>query len=141
MISDLSDPRRTAQSEAERILSDREWALTGGLERVLDDSPLADRSALLKGLTDFHQERMSRIPDSDRFPQSGPWVEFILAVDQELQALADLSDEACALGYRAFSPRMELRKHNCLNSYHYSKKSHPYAHTDHTPSNYHNSHR
>lgn len=104
----LPDPRATARKEAERILNARDEFLTGPLERILKDSPFADRDALLHGLTDFHQERMSRIPDSTQYPQSGPWIEYVLEVDKELQDLGKLSGQEMAL-YRSLGAYVTFR--------------------------------
>lgn len=96
MSQQTPDPIETAQQEAERINADREAALVAPLERVLADAPFLDRGTLLSGLDAFHQERMERIPSPAKYPESPPWVEFVLAVDREVQALAGLSDAQMA---------------------------------------------
>jgi hypothetical protein len=108
MIPSLPDPRAKAREEAERILNNREEFLTGPVERTLKDSPFAKREDLLSGLTDFHQERMSRIPDSNQYPQAGPWIDRVLEVDRELQRLAKLSDREIAL-FRSLGAYLTFR--------------------------------
>jgi hypothetical protein len=104
----LPDPRAKAKEEAERILNARDEFLTGSLERTLKDSPFAKRDDLLSGLTDFHQERMSRIPDSNQYPHSKAWTDYVLEVDSELQDLAKLSDQEMAL-YRSLGAYLTFR--------------------------------
>ena len=96
MGPNIPDPIETARKEASRINADREAALVAPVERVLADAPFLDRGALLSGLDAFHQERMRRVPSAAKYPESAPWVEFVLAVDREVQALAGLSDAQMA---------------------------------------------
>ena len=96
MSQQIPDPIETAQQEAERINADREAALVAPLERVLADAPFLEREALLSGLEAFHRERMESAPSPAKYPESPPWVEFVLAVDREVQALAGLSDAQMA---------------------------------------------
>jgi hypothetical protein len=91
MIVQLPDPASVAQGIVERARNGRTQFIDGPVERVMADSPWADRDVLFGGLVDFHHERLSHIPSPERFPEAQTWVEQRLAVEQELTA-AGLSD-------------------------------------------------
>lgn len=87
----LPDPASVAQVLIERAREGCHQYIDGPVERIMDDTPWADRDLLFSGLVDFHHERLSRIPSAEKFPEAKPWVEQRLAVEQELVA-AGLSD-------------------------------------------------
>ncbi len=86
------DPLADAAREAHAIRQNRDAFLEAPVFRVLADAPWLERRALLEGLVAFHRERMARIPSPTRYPESSPWVDYVLRCDQELQRLAGLSD-------------------------------------------------
>jgi hypothetical protein len=104
----LPNPYDVARAEAAKIAANPKQYLDGPYERVQLDSPFVDWPAVMTGLTAFHQERMAKIPSSATYPEAQPWVEHILAVDRELQALAGLSDEQLAL-YRSLRAYIQFR--------------------------------
>jgi hypothetical protein len=104
----LPDPLDAARQEVERLNSNRDQYLYWTLERILADSPFIERGRLVEGLTAFHRERMQKIPSPVQYPESPPWVDYILAVDREVQRLANLTDEEMAL-YRSLHPYVMFR--------------------------------
>jgi len=88
----MPDPIADAAREAQTILQNREACLEAPILRVLADALWLERGALLEGLVAFHRERMNRIPSPTRYPESPPWVEYVLARDRELRQRAGLSD-------------------------------------------------
>lgn len=83
----LPDPKEVAAKEAAQINANREAWLDYPLQRVLIDAPYVQREKLLEGIEPFHRERMQRLPPAAKYPEAGPWVEHILAIDRELQRL------------------------------------------------------
>jgi len=97
MAVKLPDPKAVASQEAERIKAAPDQFVRGPLERVKKDSPFVDWDGALDGVERFHTERMAKAPPRDRFPESPPWVAYVLAVDRELQALTGMSDREMAI--------------------------------------------
>jgi hypothetical protein len=93
----LPDPKALAREEAARIRKSRDEHLKWPLDRILADSPFADREQLLSGLEAFHRERMEKVPPARKYPESKVWVDHILTVDREVKQLAGLSDRDMAL--------------------------------------------
>lgn len=108
MSFNLPDPAIVARHEAEHINSDRHQFLTGGIERAFADSPFVAPDELLAGLEKFHRDRLERIPSPTRYPEAKPWIEHVLAVDKELQAVAPLSDTELA-AYRSLAHYLMFR--------------------------------
>lgn len=88
----LPDPKEVAAKEAAQINANREAWLDYPLQRVLIDAPYVQREKLLEGIEPFHRERMQRLPPAAKYPEAGPWVEHILAIDRELQRLTAMTD-------------------------------------------------
>ena len=97
MAVQIPDPIETARQEAVQIDAHREALLKYPVERVLIDAPYLDRERLLQGLEPFHRQRMERIPAAAQYPEAAPWVQYVLAVDCELQRLAHLTDFELAI--------------------------------------------
>ena len=91
------DAHAEAHKEAAYLNANREAILVTGVDRVLQDSPWVQRTPLLAGLVEFHAERMRRVPSVAKFPESPQWVEHTMAVDREVQQLANLTDEELAI--------------------------------------------
>lgn len=104
----LPDPITTARAEAVRITADPGQFIDGPYQRFQLDAPFLDWPALIEGLADFHRERMAKAPSFTRYPEARPWVDYILAVDRELQALTGLSDAQMAM-YRSFHAYLTFR--------------------------------
>lgn len=98
--SSTPDPSAVAKAEAQAIARDRAFALERPLERIILDSPFLDAATVRRETLRFHRERMAKIPSAAKYPEAGPWVAYRLALDRELQQLANLSDEELAL-YRS----------------------------------------
>lgn len=96
----LPDPLEVARNEADTLQNNRQNILYSWLERALRDAPHIQRASLLKGLTEFHRKRMSKIPSATTYPEAAPWIDHILTVNRELQRLTALSDEEMAI-YRS----------------------------------------
>jgi len=90
MTLHIPDATSIAREIIERASNRRQY-IDGPIDRVLADTPWADRETLFSGLVSFHQERLSRIPSAKKFPEATPWVERRLAVERELIA-AGMSD-------------------------------------------------
>ncbi|MCC7193026.1 MAG: hypothetical protein IT444_09630 [Phycisphaeraceae bacterium] len=108
MAHALSDPRVLAKEEADRINSNRQQWLVTPVDRVMADAPYFERENLLAGLTDFHRERMTRIPSIEKYPESKPWVDFALQNEAELKRLANLSDREIAI-FRSLTTYLSFR--------------------------------
>ena len=106
-MSAIPNPKVTAQAEAARINANPA-AIEWGLGRVLDDAPFIDREALLIGLEAFHVERMAKIPSATTYPEAQPWVDYMLAVDKELQALTGITTLQMAM-FRSLGPYVTFR--------------------------------
>jgi len=104
----LPNPIETARAEAVRINANPQQYLEGPYERFQLDAPFLDWPALVAGLTDFHRERMARVPSFTKYPEAQPWVDFILAADRELQALTGMNDDQLAF-YRSFNAYITFR--------------------------------
>jgi len=102
------DFRTAAQAEINRLASGRDEFLRWPLERILADSPFVERDSLLDGLLDFHRERMARIPSRSKYPESPPWVDYVLAVDREVQRSTGWTDLDMAL-YRSLQVYVQFR--------------------------------
>lgn len=104
----LPDPNQIACREAAHLANNREQYLEFPVQRVLSDSPFADRHALLDGITTFHRERMARTPDPIRYPESAPWVEVVRETDRRLQELTGISDTDLAI-FRSLHAYVQFR--------------------------------
>jgi len=104
----LPNPIDVAREEAARIDENPKQYLDGPYERFQLDSPFLDWPALVAGLTDFHKERMAKVPAFTKYPEARPWVDFTLAVDKELQALTGITDDRMAF-YRSFNAYITFR--------------------------------
>ena len=104
----LPDPKSAAQTEAKQIKNDPKRWVTGPVERIMADAPFVDRESLLAGLETFYRERLEKIPAHAKYPEAKPWVEHILAVDQELQAVTGMSTREMAI-YRCLNPYLSFR--------------------------------
>ncbi len=104
----IPDPVAASQREAAVLTANRQVSLYAALDRVLADAPFVSRDRALAGLAAFHRERMAKIPSSTKYPESAPWVEYVLAVDRGVQRLAGLSDEEMAL-YRSLHDYLAFR--------------------------------
>jgi hypothetical protein len=82
----LPDPREAAKALAERVRADHQQLIEGPVDRVMADAPWADREVLFSGLVAYQKERLTRIPPAAKYPEAGPRVEQVLAVDRELHA-------------------------------------------------------
>lgn len=108
MALSLPNPVNTAHAEAARLMADPKRYIDGPYERFQLDAPFLDWPALVAGLTDFHRERMTKVPSDTIYSEAAPWVDYILAVDRELQAITGLSDEQMAF-YRSFNAYITFR--------------------------------
>ncbi len=108
MAITLPNPAETARAEAARLLAHPQQYLRGPYERFALDAPFLDWPALVAGLTDFHRERMAKVPSATTYPEAAPWVGYLRAVDAELQAITGLSDEQMAF-YRSFTAYLTFR--------------------------------
>jgi len=97
LLKPFPDPFETAAREADRIRADPHFELEAPLERVLGDAPGMDREALIEGTLRLHRERMERVPDAVKFPESPPWVAFIRATDRHLREMTGIDEAALAL--------------------------------------------
>lgn len=93
----LPDPLEVAKAEADHINHNHEYHPERALERCLGDAPFVDKDSLLSGLTDFHNERMEKIPSQTEYPEAAPWVDHVCKVDAELQRLLSLTDSQMAM--------------------------------------------
>ncbi|MDO8589400.1 MAG: hypothetical protein Q7T82_20445 [Armatimonadota bacterium] len=91
MNIELPDVASIAAKIIERARDERDQFIDGPVDRVMADSPWADRETLFSGLIDFHRERLDRIPSAAKYPEAQPWVEHRLALERELVA-AGLSE-------------------------------------------------
>ena len=111
---------RAAQQEAETLRRnphalDRKW------QRALDDGPPVDEQALLEGLLAFHQQRMACIPPETDYPESPPWVRYVIEVDRQLQQATGMSDRQMAvhrslrdyLAFRGFGEASQASAEKC----------------------------
>ena len=64
---------------------------------VAEETPWADLEALVNDLIAFHAERMTRAPSPTQYPESPPWVEYVVAVEQEVQRLLNLTPRQVAV--------------------------------------------
>jgi len=108
MAVTLTDPRAAAQAQAAFLRTHGDMVIEGALQRVLADAPFADADSLVSGLEAFHRERMAKVPSAARYPEAQPWVDHVLAVDKELQALAGLTDRQLAI-YRSLGQYLTFR--------------------------------
>jgi len=97
MAQQVLDPLAAARAEAEWINTYRHMMLNLRIERIIADCPQITREDLLGGLEAFHTRRMSMIPSPTKYPEAAPWVEYTLAVDQEVRRLAELTDLELAI--------------------------------------------
>jgi len=104
----IPDPIATAQAEAARIKANPELCLEWGINRVLTDAPFIERESLLAGLEAFHVERMEKIPSHTTYPEAQPWVDYVMAVDKELQALTGMTTRQLAM-YRSLNHYLTFR--------------------------------
>ncbi|MHB0938714.1 MAG: hypothetical protein ACYC6A_20145 [Armatimonadota bacterium] len=104
----LPNPLDVAREEAAVVKRYQTMIFDGLAERVLQDCPFVDAETLLSGLEAFHRERMARVPSSATYPEAPPWVEHVLAVDRELQALTGMTDRQMAL-YRSLWDYLTFR--------------------------------
>jgi len=102
------DPLAAARAEAEHVKRHAAMFLDRPTERLLNDCPFIDPDSLLSGLEAFHQERMAKIPSATKYPEAQPWVDYVLAVDRELQALTGMSDLQLAV-YRSIGAFLTFR--------------------------------
>lgn len=108
MAVTLPDPLSVAREQVNYVRDYGKVHIDGAVERVLMDAPFADAETLLSGLEDFHRERMAKVPSATKYPEAQPWVEQILAVDRELQALTGLSDRQMAI-FRSLGAYLTFR--------------------------------
>ena len=98
MTIQLPDLASVVQEMIRRARDGKAQFIDGPVDRVMADTPWADREILFSGLIDFHRERLERIPSAEKYPEAQPWVEHRLAVEQALKA-AGLTDwERAVLG-------------------------------------------
>lgn len=97
MTVQLPDPKQVAQTDADVVRGNHEYHFERGLERVFADARFVDRDSLLAGLDAFHKERMAKSPSPADYPESGPWVDHVLAVNRELQKILNLTDSQLAM--------------------------------------------
>lgn len=112
MAVTLPDPRETARAQADLLRQYPVMLLEGAVARVKADSPFVDGDSLIEGLEAFYRERMAKIPSPTKYPESPAWVEYALAVDRELQALAGLTDLQMAI-YRSLGAYLMFRGYAC----------------------------
>jgi len=99
---------RAARREAEQLAHHGAMRIEGAVARVLGDCPFVDSATLLHGLETFHRERMSKIPSAETYPEAQPWIDYVLAVDTELQALMGFTDQQMAI-YRSLNAYLTFR--------------------------------
>ena len=85
------DVASVAQKIIDRARNERAQFIDGPIDRVMADTPWADRETLFSGLIDYHHECLARIPSSDKYPEAQPWVEQRLEIEKLLIS-AGLSD-------------------------------------------------
>jgi hypothetical protein len=93
----IPDPKATAQQEAEMVRGLDYDPYEHGLRRMFNDAPSAEQPSFVDGLLKFHAERMTRIPPAAKYPESPPWVEYMLGVERELKRLLNLSPRQLAI--------------------------------------------
>jgi len=93
----LPDPRDVAEQEAKRIRSVGYDVFELSVQRMLGDAPRAEPESLLRGIEDFHRERMAKVPPAATYPEAGVWVEHVTAVDRELQGILGLTPRQMAI--------------------------------------------
>jgi len=108
----IPDPIAAARAEAEHIKQYSALYLEGATKRVLADCPFIDGDSLLDGLDVFHRERMAKVPSSITYPEARPWVDYVLAVNDEVQALTGMSDRQLAI-YRSLHDYLTFRGYAC----------------------------
>lgn len=106
----LPDVDSVAREIIERVGKNRGQLIDGPVDRLMADTPWADRETLFSGLVAFHEEKLSRIPPIAKYPEAKPWVEHKLAVERELRAgglsdwdravLGGINDYLAFRGYR-----------------------------------------
>lgn len=64
---------------------------------MLGDAPWIDRRKLVEGVVAFYRERMERVPDPVKFPESPAWVEYARAVDRQLVELSGITEMQLAI--------------------------------------------
>lgn len=101
------DARQSARSEIDALRADPA-AIDRRLQRVLGDCADLEPEILLAGLERFHRERMQRTPSPAKYPEAGPWVEYVREVDRLVQEGAGLSDREMAI-MRSLSPYLAFR--------------------------------
>ncbi len=106
----LPDPLQAARTMADNIRKNPDAILNQGLTRVLAEQRALDRNSVIAGVTAFHKEAMSRVPDLRRYPEAGPWAENILALQRELQRITGLSDQQMAIMF-SLNQYMTFRGH------------------------------
>lgn len=93
----IPDPRADAQKEAAFVRSLGYDPYEQGMKRMFNDAPWVDRPTFLDGLEKFHVERMARTPPLARYPESPPWVQYVLGLERELQQLLNLTPRQLAI--------------------------------------------
>ncbi len=97
MSKTFPDPIAEARSYAEFVLKWDAMDPEIALGRVVTDSPMLDKKAVRAGAVKFHKERMKAIPDAAKYPESKPWVDYVLAYEKELQARTGFNEQQMAI--------------------------------------------
>ncbi len=90
------DAHADAHAEADR-LSQTNWSAQRAIKNISADAPKLNQARLIEQLTVFHQERMQRVPDACRFPESPMWVDYIRQRDCSLQDACGMSGKDLAV--------------------------------------------
>lgn len=97
MSKNFPDAVAEAKSYADFVLKWDAMNPEVALDRVVVDSPMLDKKAVRAGAVKFHKERMKAIPDAVKYPESKPWVEYVLTYEKEFQAATGFNETEMAL--------------------------------------------
>lgn len=96
----MPDAREEARKVVHHMMEiDREYTPDRALERVLADAPFVDRDSLVEGLEAFHAERMERTPSLTKYPEAGPWIDYIRTFQNEVAEQAGFTPLQAALKF------------------------------------------
>lgn len=122
------DPESAAREEASRISAMGDAAVYSSLNRVLAEAPHLERDAVIEGVAAFHADRLSRVPSKAKYPESPPWVDYVLTFERRVRELAGVDETQMALmrslgvylafrGTRRFAAASPSRDERCRIAY------------------------
>jgi hypothetical protein len=113
MAQPIPDVETSAQGEVQKISVNRHGAIFGTLDRMVRESAHLNREDVVREVTAFHVERMSKVPPKAKYPEAQGWAEYQLKLDARVKGLANLSDEEMAV-YRSISHYLSFRGYRKL---------------------------